>query len=135
MCWHLHFTPKDIRAEFRPALGISTVPKMYDRIYQVVKAIPKGTVTTYGQIAKLAGGCSPRNVGYALSALPDDHDIPWHRVINSQGRISPRSEPGGDLIQRQMLESEGVVFNEKNQVDLGRHGWSPAGRALEGDLL
>jgi methylated-DNA-protein-cysteine methyltransferase-like protein len=106
---------------------------MYERIYRVVKEIPKGAVATYGQIAKMAGGCSPRNVGYALSALPDHHDVPWHRVVNRQGRISPRSEPGGDLIQREMLESEGVVFNGDNQVDLSRHGWSPA-RGLEGDL-
>ncbi len=108
---------------------------MYERIYRVVKKIPKGTVTTYGQIAKMAGGCSPRNVGYALSALPDKLDIPWHRVINRLGRISPRSEPGGDLIQRQMLVSEGVVFNENNQVDLSRFGWSPTDRTLESDLF
>jgi len=105
-------------------LKLKTKPTMYERIYRVVGEIPKGTVTTYGQVARNAGGCSPRNVGYALSALPDDLDLPWHRVINRQGRISLRSGPGGELIQREMLESEGVVFNENDQVDLGRYGWS-----------
>ena len=99
---------------------------MYKRIYEVVLRIPKGKVATYGQVAGMAGRCSPRNVGYALSALPPDLDIPWQRVINRQGRISPRSEPGGDSIQRQLLEAEGVVFDDNDQVDLNRYGWRPA---------
>ncbi|MFH2130121.1 MAG: MGMT family protein [bacterium] len=98
---------------------------MYQRIYSVVGNIPAGKVATYGQVAGIAGGCSPRHVGYALSALPEGHDIPWHRVINWQGRISPRSFPGGDLVQRHLLEAEGVVFNDRNQVDLERFGWDP----------
>lgn len=99
---------------------------MYERIYDVIRQVPRGMVTTYGQVAGLAGGCSPRNVGYALSALPEGHDLPWHRVINRQGRISIRSELGGDLIQRQLLEAEGVVFSDKDRVDLNRFGWVPA---------
>jgi len=96
---------------------------MYERIYSVVSRIPVGKVTTYGQVARLAGGCSPRNVGYALSALPEGLDIPWYRVINRLGRISLRSDLGGDLIQRQLLESEGVLFSDKKQVDFERFGW------------
>ena len=97
---------------------------MYERIYDVVRQIPKGRVATYGQVAGIAGGCSPRNVGYALSATPEEVHIPWHRVINRKGEISLRSDLGGNIVQRQLLESEGVVFDDKNCVDLNRFGWT-----------
>ena len=96
---------------------------LYDRIYRVTRLIPAGTVATYGQIAEIVGDCGPRNVGYALSALAEGNEVPWHRVINSKGEVSPRSEPGIDLIQRQLLELEGVEFDEKGQVDFSRFGW------------
>ena len=66
-----------------------------------------------------------RQVGYALHALIDD-DVPWHRVINARGEISRRSDPGPEPLQRVMLESEGVVFDEHGRVDLRRFGWEPA---------
>lgn len=99
------------------------VGSMYQRIYQVVRSIPAGKVTTYGQVAKLAGGCSARNVGYAMSSLPFNTDVPWQRVINVKGEISQRTDGNGDLIQRQILEGEGVTFNAKNQVDLVVFGY------------
>ena len=98
----------------------------YQRIYAVVKRIPQGRVATYGQIAALAG--SPKNarqVGYALHALPDDHDIPWHRVINSQGAVSLRKHPGYDQLQHDLLEREGVEFTSAGKVDLRRYQWEP----------
>lgn len=113
----------------------SAVPAMndrsrsYDRIYKVVARIPKGRVATYGQVAKLAGLAGhARQVGYALHALPGAATTPWQRVINARGEVSARAEPGMDQIQRQMLEGEGVSFNDHGRVDLARYQWRP--RAL-----
>jgi methylated-DNA-protein-cysteine methyltransferase-like protein len=66
-------------------------------------------------------------VGYAMAATPEA-DIPWHRVINSQGRISPRTHEGGDRLQRLLLEAEGIEFDETGRVDLSRAGWRPRRR-------
>jgi methylated-DNA-protein-cysteine methyltransferase-like protein len=101
----------------------------YERIYAVVRRIPKGRVATYGQVADLAGlPGHARQVGYALHALQrDDRGVPWQRVLNAQGRTSRRSEPGGEHLQRQMLELEGVVFDARGRVDLERHRWRPRG--------
>jgi methylated-DNA-protein-cysteine methyltransferase-like protein len=97
----------------------------YTRIYKVVKRIPRGRVATYGQVAELAGlGEHARQVGYALHVLRDD-SVPWHRVVNAQGRISVRHEPGCDRWQRQLLEDEGVVFDEKGRIALERFRWAP----------
>lgn len=96
---------------------------MYQRIYQVVRRIPRGKVSTYGRVARLVGGCSARNVGYAMSSLPYGSDVPWQRVINAQGRISQRSGGDGASVQQQILEAEGVVFHKNGSVDLGRFCW------------
>jgi len=90
----------------------------------VVKQIPYGKVATYGQIAQMVEGCSPRTVGYAMSSLPFNSDAPWQRVINSKGMVSRRSTEGGDLEQQRILESEGVIFNASGQVDLRTFGWN-----------
>ena len=101
----------------------------YDRIYTAVRRIPRGRVATYGQIATLSGiPRQPRQVGYALAALHDSKPVPWHRVVNSKGEISRRSEPGFETIQRALLESEGVVFDSKDRISLERFRWSPKGR-------
>ena len=97
----------------------------YERIYEVVRRIPKGRVATYGQIAELVGRVGARQVGYALHALKD-HRVPWQRVINHKGEISLRVDPGH---QREKLEAEGVVFNHKGRVDLSRFRWEPRRRA------
>jgi len=97
---------------------------LYERIYAVVRTVPPGRVATYGQIARLAGRCGARQVGYALAALPDGSDVPWQRVINSQGKISMRRSGHEDL-QRWLLEDEGVEFSLAGVVDLARFGWQP----------
>ena len=101
----------------------------YRAIYAVVARIPEGSVATYGQVARLAGlPGRARLVGYALGALPDRSSIPWHRVVNAQGRVSPRS--GGsdaDLEQRLRLEHEGVRFDSGGHISLDRFQWRPQG--------
>lgn len=98
--------------------------RSYQRIYAVVSRIPRGRVATYGQIATLAGlPGHARQVGYALHALEDGSDVPWHRVINAQGRISPRAEPGWDDVQRQLLQREGIDFDDNGKVPLASFRW------------
>jgi len=85
-----------------------------------------GKVATYGQIATLAGyPGQARQVGYALNSLPDDLDIPWQRVINAKGQISPRANPIFEEIQQQILESEGIFFGPQDRVDLKKFQWKP----------
>ena len=98
----------------------------YQRIYAVVRRIPRGRIATYGQVAELAGlGGHARQVGYALHALTAGDALPWHRVLNAQGRVSPRAEPGGDRVQRALLQREGVRFDSAGRADLARFGWRP----------
>ncbi len=98
----------------------------YDRIYAVVRRIPRGRVATYGQVAELAGlGGHARQVGYALHSMATDRPVPWQRVINSRGEVSLRKEPGSDRLQRDWLEREGVVFNAAGRIDLARYRWKP----------
>jgi len=97
----------------------------YARIYAVVQRVPRGRVVTYGQVALLAGlDGHARQVGYALHATPPGEDVPWHRVINAQGRVSQRAEDGFEHIQQQLLEAEGVVFC-KGRVSLEEFRWEP----------
>lgn len=95
----------------------------YARIYEWVCRVPEGKVATYGQIAKLAGKCSARQVGYAMAALSGDSGIPWYRIINSQGRISLRTGSEGHRLQRILLEAEGIVFSVDDTIDLVKFGW------------
>jgi methylated-DNA-protein-cysteine methyltransferase-like protein len=94
------------------------------RVYAVVRRIPRGRVASYGQVAAWAGlGRQARQVGYALHALPKDSDIPWHRVVNAQGRVSPRSTHGPEMEQRIRLELEGVRFDAAGRVAMERFRW------------
>ncbi len=98
----------------------------YARIYALVRRVPRGRVATYGQIADLADvDGHARQVGYALHALPEHNDVPWHRVVNARGEISLRTSPGADQIQRQLLEHEGVAFDQRNRIALRRFQWRP----------
>ncbi len=98
----------------------------YDRIYRVVECIPRGRVATYGQVARLAGlPGHARQVGYALHALPYGLEIPWQRVINARGEISPRATPGAEDVQRQLLAQEGIELDERGRINLSRYGWHP----------
>ncbi|HET7650168.1 MAG TPA: MGMT family protein [Gammaproteobacteria bacterium] len=95
-------------------------PTIYQRIYAEVRRIPRGRVSTYGGIARRIGGCTARQVGYAMAALPPGSRVPWHRVINHKGEISIRD--GADR-QRRRLEAEGIRFNLRGRVDLSNVGW------------
>ena len=109
----------------------------YEKVYALVRLIPGGRVATYGQIADYIPGVTARMVGYALFALDEDTDVPWQRVINARGEISPRSGETGSGRQRSLLEQEGVRFNAAGRIDLARIRWSgpdPAWLA-ERDLL
>ena len=98
----------------------------YARIYAVARRIPRGRVATYGQVARLAGlPGHARQVGYALHAMATERPVPWHRVINVRGEISPRSHPGSDEAQRRFLEREGVEFDARGRIDLARFQWRP----------
>jgi methylated-DNA-protein-cysteine methyltransferase-like protein len=100
-------------------------PEYRERVYQIVRRIPRGRVMTYGQIAIILGqGYTPRTVGYVMHAAAEEN-VPWQRVINAQGACST-----GRLVlppdkQQRMLEAEGVVFNEKGRCDLGTFRWEP----------
>ena len=96
-------------------------------IFRIVSRIPRGCVATYGQVALLAGmPGQARLVGYALSALDEWSLVPWHRVVNARGQISLRSRGcDGEDLQRLRLEQEGLSFDGRGRIDLGRHGWRP----------
>lgn len=95
-----------------------------ERIFQVVFQIPPGKVSTYGQVAELAGlPRAARLVGATLKALPRGSKLPWHRVINASGKISLPVE-GNGRIQRERLEGESVVF-VKGRISLQDYGWRP----------
>lgn len=105
------------------------------RIYAVVRRIPPGRVATYAEVARRAGLVhGARQVGYALHALdPERHgDVPWQRVVNARGGVSPRSEPGAERVQRVLLEGEGVAFDASGRVDLARFGWRSRERGRDG---
>jgi methylated-DNA-protein-cysteine methyltransferase-like protein len=99
--------------------------KPFQRIYAVVARIPRGKVATYGQVARLAGRVTARLVGYAMAATPDGLALPWQRVVNSRGEVSPRKHGAGHLDQRRLLEREGVHFDERGRIELARHAWRP----------
>jgi len=100
--------------------------KIYDKIWSVVRKIPRGRVATYGQIAERAGlEGHARQAGYALHNLPERSDVPWHRVINARGEISPRSAGDSHELQRMLLEAEGVKFDARGRVELKRYRWKP----------
>lgn len=92
---------------------------VYERVYRVIRQVPPGKVTTYGQVSKIVGTVSARQVGYALAALQPWMEVPWQRVVNSQGKISLS---GSD--QRRLLEAEGIEFDDRERIDLKRFGWS-----------
>ena len=99
----------------------------HGRIFSVVRSIPPGRVLTYGDVAARAE--LPRHarlVGYALHALPAHTAVPWHRVVNHRGGISTgRAWPGGELVQRSLLEAEGVEFDAGGRLPLARFRWVP----------
>lgn len=102
------------------------MPSFFDQVYAVVRQIPPGKVTSYGQVAALLGHPrAARTVGWALAALREQEqpDVPWQRVINAQGRVSIRNLEHAPEEQQLLLEAEGVEFNERGFVDWQRYGW------------
>ncbi|HWG58531.1 MAG TPA: MGMT family protein [Candidatus Acidoferrales bacterium] len=95
----------------------------WERVYRLIKKIPRGRVTTYGELARalrLPGGA--RAVGYAMAACPSGRGIPWHRVIGAGGHLRIPEPHGG--LQRRLLQTEGVEIHGK-RTDMSRYGWSP----------
>jgi methylated-DNA-protein-cysteine methyltransferase-like protein len=113
----------------RPAVATAN---FYQQVYALVCQVPAGKVVTYGQVAALLGSPrAARAVGYALRFLPAGSNVPWHRVINYQGGISPRYPAESPLLQRVLLEAEGVCFDAQARVDLARYRWHPQVRAVK----
>ena len=111
--------PQDKAARF-------THPKnFYEAVYRLVVRIPRGRVMSYGQIAAILGAPrASRAVGYAMRACPEN--IPWQRVINGQGQISARTQVERPILQKMMLETEGVRFDKTGTCNLKVLRWEPS---------
>ncbi|MGB9593475.1 MAG: MGMT family protein [Anaerolineae bacterium] len=108
-------------------MGLAALPfeELYTRVYEIVALIPHGRVATYGQIARIVGPpCTARMAGWALRATPSGLQIPWHRVINARGEISTEFREQEALLQRRLLEGEGVEFDARGRTDLRRFQWA-----------
>ena len=100
------------------------MPNTFEKIYEVVKQIPRGKVATYGQVAAMAGNPHwSQVVGYALHVNPDPNTIPCHRVVNRFGECAGSFAFGGKDVQRMLLQGEGVSFIG-GRVDMQKHQWS-----------
>jgi len=101
----------------------------WERVWAVVRRIPRGRVATYGQVATLAGlPGQARFVGYALAALSDGSGVAWQRVVNASGRVSARRDGGGsEALQAAMLRREGVRFGPDGRIALEKFRWRPRG--------
>lgn len=107
--------------------------KYQQRVYEIVREIPAGKVMTYGQIAEMLGeGYTARTVGYVMHAA-DTENVPWQRVINSQGACSTGKMTLPVNLQQKMLEEEGVKFDQKGRCDLNIYRWFPEDFEQKGD--
>jgi methylated-DNA-protein-cysteine methyltransferase-like protein len=103
-----------------PATHQTAALSFFERVYQVVRLIPRGQVATYGQIAGIVSHRgAARTVGWALHGLAEGSDVPWHRVINARGQIS--LDPGTQ--QRTLLQQEGIAVNEQGKIELKQYQW------------
>lgn len=104
-----------------------------ERVYEIVRQIPVGLVMTYGQLAIILGeGYTARTVGYVMHGAGED--VPWQRVINSQGKCSTGRLTIPMNLQQELLEAEGVIFNAAGKCDLGKFQWFPAGYEPDDDI-
>ena len=94
-----------------------------ERVKRVLKSVPQGKVATYGQIAAYAGNLrAARQVAWLLHSSSNKYNLPWHRIINSNGRISLKPGQGYE-IQKVLLEREGVIFDKNDVIDLRKYLW------------
>jgi methylated-DNA-protein-cysteine methyltransferase-like protein len=94
----------------------------FEEVYKIVGRIPEGCVMTYGMIADMLGNPrASRIVGYAMNGAPPELNLPCHRVVNREGRMSPGDIFGGEGEQRRLLEEEGVTFKENGCVNMEKH--------------
>lgn len=106
----------------------SSPPPFRTRVLALVRAVPRGRVSSYGDIAALAGSPrAARGVGAALQGLGDDTDVPWWRVVNRSGRLTIPADHGLRVLQRTLLERERVRFTPGGEVDMERHRWGGPG--------
>lgn len=98
----------------------------FERVYQIVRQIPQGRVTSYGAIAKALGAArSARMVGWAMNASHNRDDIPAHRVVNRKGLLSGKHHFDGTNLMQQLLENEGVIVVDNQIVDFEKVFWEP----------
>jgi methylated-DNA-protein-cysteine methyltransferase related protein len=98
----------------------------FERVWDIAAQIPRGSVTTYGAIARVLGSPgAARTVGWAMRAAPAESGLPCHRVVNAAGELSPEDAFGGPGVQQSLLASEGVTFDARGRVDMRRHLWIP----------
>lgn len=102
-------------------------PSFRERAYELVLRIPRGRLMTYGSVARVLGeGYDARAIGNIMYATPkDERNIPWHRVINSQGGCSTAGVTTPPDLQQRLLEAEGIVFNDKGRCKIENHLWTP----------
>ena len=110
----------------RPSGLVEMDEVFFERVYEQVARVPAGTVCTYGTIAELAGyPRASREVGFAMSRALSEWDLPYHRIVNAKGTLAPTYAFGGQRVQRQLLEDEGVAFVDDETIDMARHRWPP----------
>lgn len=98
----------------------------FDKVYEQVKRIPYGKISTYGAIARKIGSPqSARMVGYALNASHNRGDVPAHRVVNRKGLLTGKQHFDGSNLMQQLLESEGVAVKNNQIIDFDKHFWQP----------
>jgi len=115
---------KDLKATGNTPANDNNTPGYNERVFEIVRRIPKGQVMTYGQLAEILGeGYTARTVGFAMHAA--DESVPWHRVINAQGACSTGRVVLPMNKQQRLLEAEGIEFDARERCDLGRHRWTP----------
>jgi methylated-DNA-protein-cysteine methyltransferase-like protein len=108
--------------------------RLFRAIHQVIRAVPRGRVATYGQVAELAG--LPGGARVSAAALRTaGRSLPWHRIVGKSGANAARIailDPVGAALQRQLLEQERVVVSEAGRIDLRRYGWLPTAARARG---
>lgn len=103
----------------------SLVSDFATQVYRIVKRCPRGRIVSYGAVAAMLGQPrAARAVGKALNALPEGSNVPWWRVVNSRGEVSIRGVQHGEILQRTLLEREGVRFGRNGRISWEAYGWS-----------